>query len=40
MHTGVVEGKYSAGVPATKSILDLDHPAWAVPAPLVSLLLK
>ena len=36
----VVEGKYSAGVLATKSILNLDHPAWAVPAPLVSLLLN
>ena len=35
----VVEKKYGAGVLATKSILDLSNPAWAVPAPLVALLL-
>lgn len=35
----VMEGKYAAGVFATKSLLDLEHPAWAIPAPLVSLLL-
>ena len=35
----VVEAKYAAGILATKSLLDLDHPAWAVPAPLVALLL-
>jgi predicted AAA+ superfamily ATPase len=35
----VVENKYGAGVLATKSLLDTDHPAWAVPAPLVALLL-
>jgi predicted AAA+ superfamily ATPase len=35
----VIEGKYGAGVLATKSILDMDHPTWAVPAPLVALLL-
>lgn len=35
----VVEGKFGAGVVATKSVLDLDSPAWAVPAPLVALLL-
>lgn len=35
----VIEGKYNAGVLATKSVLDLDHPTWAVPAPLVALLL-
>jgi len=35
----VVEAKYAAGILATKSLLDLDHPVWAVPAPLVALLL-
>ncbi len=35
----VVENKYKAGVFATKSVLNLDHPSWAVPAPLVTLLL-
>lgn len=34
-----VEGKYAAGVVATKSLLDLENPSWAVPAPLVALLL-
>lgn len=36
----VIEGKFERGVLATKSILDLGHPAWAVPAPLVALLLE
>ena len=35
----VVEKKYRAGILATKSILDLKNPAWAIPAPLVALLL-
>ena len=35
----VVEGKYGRGVLATKTVLDLTHPTWAVPAPLVALLL-
>ncbi|MGI8850634.1 MAG: hypothetical protein ACR2KC_03095, partial [Acidimicrobiales bacterium] len=35
----VIEGKYNAGVIATKSVLELTHPTWAVPAPLVALLL-
>ena len=34
-----IEAKYNSGVVATKSILDLVHPAWAIPAPLVALLL-
>jgi predicted AAA+ superfamily ATPase len=34
-----LHGKYGAGVVATKSVLDLDQPVWAVPAPLVALLL-
>jgi len=34
-----VENKYGAGVLATKSLLDPNHPTWAVPAPLVALLL-
>ena len=36
----VVENKYQAGLLATRSILDLSQPAWAVPAPLVALLLR
>ena len=35
----VIEGKHGLGVVATKSILDTSTPAWAVPAPLVALLL-
>jgi hypothetical protein len=35
----VIEGKHAAGVVATKNILNLDNPSWAVPAPLVALLL-
>lgn len=35
----VVEAKYSAGILATKSLLDLRNPSWAVPAPMVALLL-
>jgi len=34
-----INGKYGRGILATKSILDLDHNVWAVPAPLVALLL-
>jgi hypothetical protein len=34
-----VEGRYAGGMLATKSLLDLEHPAWAVPAPLVALML-
>lgn len=36
----VVENKYHAGILATRNILDLDHPAWAIPAPLLALLLR
>lgn len=35
-----IEGKYGAGIMATKSVLDLEHRAWAVPAPMVALLLE
>ena len=35
----VIENKYRLGVLATKSVLDLTHPTWAVPAPLLTLLL-
>ncbi len=35
----VIEAKYACGIVATKNILDLEHPAWAIPAPLVALLL-
>ena len=34
-----IEAKYGNGLVATKSILNTDHPTWAVPAPLVALLL-
>jgi uncharacterized protein len=36
----VVEGRYGRGIVATKSLLDVGTPAWAVPAPLVALLLN
>lgn len=36
----VIENKYHAGVLATRNILELDQPTWAVPAPLVALLLR
>lgn len=35
----VVENKFGRGVLATKSILDTTHTAWAVPAPMLALLL-
>lgn len=35
----VIEGKYARGILATKTLLDLTHPSWAIPAPLVALLL-
>jgi hypothetical protein len=35
-----LENEYHAGILATKSELDLRHPTWAVPAPLVALLLS
>ncbi|MGA0566911.1 ATP-binding protein [Rathayibacter sp. KR2-224] len=35
----VIDGKYGHGIMATKSVLDLDGDVWAVPAPLVALLL-
>lgn len=34
-----IEGKFNAGLVATRSVLDFSSPAWAVPAPVVSLLL-
>ncbi|MDQ1536879.1 MAG: uncharacterized protein QOE58_1272, partial [Actinomycetota bacterium] len=34
-----VEGRYAGGILATKSLLDIGHPAWAIPAPLLALLL-
>lgn len=36
----VVETRYQAGILATRNILDVSEPAWAVPAPLVSLLIR
>ena len=35
-----MESKYGHGIMATKSILDTDHDVWAVPAPLVALMLE
>ncbi len=35
----VIERKYGHGILATKSLLDLEHPTWAVPAPLLATLL-
>lgn len=36
----VMENKYHAGIVATRNILDLEHETWAIPAPLVALLLR
>ncbi len=36
----VIEGKFSAGVVATRTVLDLSNPAWALPAPVLALLLE
>jgi len=36
----VIAAKYSRGVLATKSVLDVTEHVWAIPAPLVSLLLR
>ncbi|CAG4906988.1 MULTISPECIES: AAA family ATPase [Acidithrix] len=35
-----IEGYFSLGVVATRTILDTSHPAWAIPAPIVALLLE
>lgn len=35
----VIEARFGRGIVATKSILDLNHPSWAVPAPIVAALL-
>ena len=35
-----IEAKYDCGILATKSILNTDHPTWAIPAPLLALLLQ
>ena len=34
-----IEGRYHAGIVATKTVTRLDTPAWAIPAPLLALLL-
>jgi hypothetical protein len=34
-----IDAKYGNGILATKSILNTDHPTWAIPAPLLALLL-
>jgi predicted AAA+ superfamily ATPase len=34
-----IEGRLAAGVVATRTVLDCAHPAWALPAPVVALLL-
>jgi hypothetical protein len=34
-----VEGKFDRGIVATKTILDFESPAWAIPAPLLMMLL-
>lgn len=38
--TLVMRGRYGAGVLATKNIVDLDGPVWAVPAPILAMLLN
>jgi uncharacterized protein len=34
-----IEAKHGTGIVATKTILDLGHNAWAIPAPLLAMLL-
>jgi hypothetical protein len=36
----VMGAKYGRGILATKSVLDVDDDVWAVPAPLLALLLR
>jgi len=36
----VIEGRFAAGVLATRTIFDLSHPTWAMPAPVLALLLE
>jgi uncharacterized protein len=36
----VIEGKFAAGVVATHTVLDTSHPVWALPAPVLALLLE
>ncbi|MDR2347184.1 MAG: hypothetical protein LBD90_00910, partial [Bifidobacteriaceae bacterium] len=36
----VIESKYGRGLVATRNVLRFGHPAWAVPAPLLALLLR
>jgi hypothetical protein len=35
-----IEGRFKRGIVATKSITDTSYPSWALPAPLVALLLS
>ena len=35
-----IEGKFNGGLVGTRTVLDLTNPAWAVPAPIVNLLLN
>jgi predicted AAA+ superfamily ATPase len=36
----VIEGKLAAGVLATRTVFDLSNPVWALPAPVLALLLE
>jgi predicted AAA+ superfamily ATPase len=35
-----IEGKFARGIVATRTVTDLQHPSWALPAPVVALLLN
>jgi hypothetical protein len=35
-----IEGRFKRGIVATRSVLDIDSPSWAIPAPIVALLLE
>jgi hypothetical protein len=35
-----IEAKFAGGVVASRTVLDLAHPAWALPAPVLVLLLE
>lgn len=35
----VIEGRYDRGILATRNVFNHDHPVWAIPAPVIALLL-
>jgi hypothetical protein len=35
-----IEAKFAGGVVASRNVLDMAHPAWALPSPVLALLLE